>query len=280
LTSKKDWPMLRAQRICRKFLQHQLTLPTNLHNVLTNIGLTGKEATVYLANLELGTAPASDISIRAKLNRITTYDILKKLIKRGFVSTHVEERIKYFSATEPDTLRLDVRKKYMDFKESLPDLRRIHGKTTAPHIRYYEGIDAVKKIYQDTLTSKTEILNYADSKSIREIWPTYDQDYVNERVKKRVYLRGISPDDQYGKAVAKDNEKKHREIRLVKAGPFSFANEINIYDDKVAIVSFGKNGDAMGMIIESAEIANTQRAIFMMAWEFAGMQQNRRNDDN
>ncbi len=148
----------------------------------------------------------------------------------------------------------------------------MQGKSSHPHIRYYEGLEAVKKIYTDTLSSKTEILNYANSKSIREVWPNYDEEYVKARVKAQVYLRGIAPLDEYGKKVARQNERMYREIRLVNAGPYSFMNEINIYDDKVGIVSFSKN-TIMGMIIESEEVANTQRAIFMMAWEFAGMGQ-------
>ncbi len=243
----------------------------NLQNVLVNIGLKTKEAKVYLAALELGPSPASDIALRAKLNRVSTYDILKKLIKRGFISTYTQKKVKYFVATEPDLLRTEVRQKYLDFKESLPELRRLHGSTYVPRIRYYEGIDGVKKVYTDTFTAKTEIFNYADSKSIREHWPTYDEDYVKERVKRRIYLRGIAPLDEYGRKVAAENEKMYREIRLVTAGSFAFANEINIYDDKVSIVSFGKN-EVVGLIIESPEIANTQRAIFMMAWEFAGNQ--------
>ncbi len=224
---------------------------------------------MYLANLELGTAPASEISKKCRLNRVTTYDILKKLLKEKLVSVQSAGKTKVFTAIEPDELRQEVRKHYMDFKDILPELRRIQGKTSHPHIRYYEGLEAVKKIYTDTLTSKTEILNYANSKSIREFWPNYDNDYVKERVKAKIYLRGIAPLDEYGKKVAHQNEKMYREIRLVHAGPYAFANEINIYDDKVGIVSFSKN-TIMGMLIESEEVANTQRAIFMMAWEFAG----------
>ena len=242
-----------------------------LQNVLVNIGLSPKESKVYLAALELGPSPASDIALRSKLNRVSTYDILEKLIKRGFISTYTQKKIKVFAATEPDLLRTDIRQKYLDFKEALPELRRLHGSTYVPRIRYYEGIEGVKKVYTDTLSAKTEIFNYADSKSIREYWPTYDADYVDARVKHRIYLRGIAPLDEHGRRVAAENEKKYREIRLVNAGAFAFANEINIYDDKVSIVSFGKN-EVVGLIIESPEIANTQRAIFMMAWEFVGHQ--------
>ncbi|MBI4127122.1 hypothetical protein HY463_00265 [Candidatus Peregrinibacteria bacterium] len=240
-----------------------------LVDVLIDLGLTDKESRVYLAALELGPSPASEIALRSKTNRVSCYDILEKLIRRGFISTYIQNKVTYFNAIDPDEIRNNYRQKYMNLKSALPDLRRLHGKTPHPRVRYYEGLEAIKKIYADTLTSKTEILNYADSKSIRQFWPDYDEEYVSQRVKKKIYLRGIAPRDAHGEAVVSKNSVSHREIRLVPNGEFSFANEINIYDDKVSIISFGKNA-LHGMIIESPEIADTQRAIFVMAWEFAG----------
>lgn len=241
----------------------------DLHDILIDLGLTPKEAQIYLAALELGPSCVADIALRARLNRVTSYDVLERLIQKGFISTYTQKKVRYFAATDPDIVKSDYRQKYMNFKAALPDFRRLHGKTSHPRVRYYEGIDAIKKIYLDTLTAKSEILNYADSKSIRDHWPAYDEDYVKERVKQKIYLRGIAPRDEYGEAVVTENKKNYREIRLVDPGEFSFVNEINIYDDKVSITSFGKE-DVLGMIIESQEIADTQRAIFTMAWEFAG----------
>lgn len=241
----------------------------DLHKTLTDIGLTQKEADVYLASLELGPSAVSDIALRAKLNRVTTYDVLKKLHQRAYVSKFTQDGVTVFTATDPDDLRNDIRQRYMSLKSALPDLRRLHGKTQHPHIRYYEGTEAVKKVYADTLNSKTEILNYADSRLVRQFWPHYDEEYVTQRVKKKIYLRGIAPRDEHGALVAELNTKSHREIRLVPSDRFPFHNEINIYDDKVSIVSFGKD-EVLGMIIQSQEIADTQRAIFTMAWEFSG----------
>lgn len=243
----------------------------NLKEILINIGLNEKEAAVYLATLELGDSPASEIAIRSKLNRITTYDIIEKLTQKGFLSSYTHNKVKYFTATDPDEIRTDIRQKYLDFKSILPDLRRLHGKTTHPRIKYYEGLQGIKKVYKDSLTAKTDILNYADSKSIRQFWPNYDDEYVAERVKAKIFLKGIAPDDAHGQKLVAENKKSHREIRLIKPDKFGFSNEINIYDDKVSIISFGKE-ELIAMIIESPEIAETQRAIFMMAWQFAGNQ--------
>ncbi len=88
-----------------------------------------------------------------------------------------------------------------------------------------------------------------------------------------IRLRGISPDDVAGRRVHGEDTDKLREIRLVPAKDFDFQNEINIYDHKVAICSFdsGLKGDKdmFGVIIESKEVAETQRQIFEMAWRFA-----------
>lgn len=238
-----------------------------LIDVLKNLGLNDKEAKVYLANLELGSSPVSDISKKAKINRVTTYDILEKLIHKGFTNYMTKNKIKYFDAVKPDTIYKISKQKTDDLKQALPDLKRLHGETAHPRIRYFEGLNGIKAIYQDTLSSKTEILNYANSEEIRTHWPEYDKEYVEKRAAKGIFLKGIAPLDEAGLKVKSENEKYNRNIRLIPRNKYGFSNEINIYDNKVSIISF--NEGLIGMIIESSEIADTQRVIFKMVWEFA-----------
>lgn len=239
-----------------------------LIDVLKNLGLNDKEAKVYLANLELGSAPVSDISKKAKINRVTTYDILEKLIHKGFINYMTKNKIKYFDAIKPDTIYKITKQKTDDFKKALPDLKRLHGETAHPRIRYFEGLNGIKAIYQETLTAKTEILNYANSEEIRTHWPEYDKEYVEKRAEKGIFLKGIAPLDEAGLKVHSEDKKYNRNIRLIPRNKYGFSNEINIYDNKVSIISF--NEGLIGMIIESNEIADTQRVIFKMVWEFAG----------
>jgi sugar-specific transcriptional regulator TrmB len=235
--------------------------------VLKNIGLTEKEAKVYLACLKNGTSVVSTIAQSAGINRVTTYDILEKLKVRGLVSYFTKRKVSYFTGLKPEIVVEQYEKKTSDLRSALPAFKRLLGQTSHPRIRYFEGIEGIKAIYADTLTSKTEILNYSNSKEIRKNWPTYDKDYVEKRAKKRVFLRGICLKDREGEIVKSEDEKYFREMCLVPPEKFDFTNEINIYDDKVAIISF-KN-ELIGMIIESVEIANSQRAIFNMCWQFS-----------
>jgi sugar-specific transcriptional regulator TrmB len=235
--------------------------------ILTNIGLTNKEAKVYLSLIELGTTVVSNIANKAKINRVTTYDILEKLKEKGLVSNFTKQKIKYFTATDPEVFASNFEQKTKALAAAVPSLKRLRGETAHPRIQYFEGLDGIKAIYADTLTAKTEILNFSNSEEIRKIWPTYDKDYVSKRAKKKIFLKGIITADEAGKKVKSEDPLYHREMRLIPKDKYNFTNEINIYDDKVSIISFAD--EIIGMIIESKEIANTQRAIFRIAWDHA-----------
>lgn len=244
-------------------------MENQLITVLTNLGLTDKEAKVYLALTELGTVVVSDIAHKAGINRVTTYDILEKLKMRGMVSYYTKKRIKYFSSMQPETLLEEFEKRTSDLRGSLPKFKTLTGEINHPRIRYFEGLEGIKAIYADTLTSKTEILNYSNSYEIRKKWPNYDQEYVEKRAQKKIYLRGVCPKDKAGETVHAQDKEYYREMRLIPSDQFDFTNEINIYDDKVAIISF--KDELIGMIIESIEISNSQRAIFNMCWQFVSI---------
>ncbi|MBI4975180.1 hypothetical protein HZC20_00745, partial [Candidatus Peregrinibacteria bacterium] len=224
-----------------------------LIEILTKIGLTDKEAKVYLAAVESGTAPVSTIAKIAQINRISSYDVLEKLKQKGLISYFTKKKIKFFTGLKPEILVEEFEKKAHDLKKALPKLKILTGETSHPKVRYFEGLEGIKAIYLDTLTSKTEILNYSNSYEIRKIWPKYDEEYVEKRAHKKIYLRGICPRDKAGELVHSADKKYYRELRLVPSDQFDFTNEINIYDNKVAIISF--KDELIGMIIESTEIA-------------------------
>lgn len=247
----------------------------DLLRTLESTGMTAPAAQLYLAGLQLGSAPASDYAKATGLNRITAYNMLEEMVRDGRFTVEKKVRGKSYAPVAPEYLSLEARKNADALNRALPELRSLQGSHyRKPHVRFFEGWEGVKRVYEDTLTAKSEILNFANSAVVRRYWPSYDDDYVAERVKRGIRLRGISPDDAAGRKVHGEDRKKMREIRLVPAREFDFTNEINIYDSKVAICSFdsGLKGesDMFGVIIESKEVAETQKQIFEMAWRYAG----------
>lgn len=241
--------------------------------VLEAVGLTRPEAQLYVIGLQLGSAPASEYSRSTGINRITAYTMLENMVRQGRFTVEKKLRAKYYTPVAPEYLSIEARKNADALNRALPELRSMQGaQYRKPHVRFFEGWEGVRRVYDDTLSAKSELLNFANSAVVRKYWPNYDEEYVAERVKRGVELRGIAPDDEAGKKVHGEDRKKLREIRLVPSKEFDFRNEINIYDSKVAICSFsgGSDADVFGVIIESKEVAETQRQIFEMAWRYAG----------
>ena len=232
---------------------------------LENVGLSELESRVYIATLENGTSAASTIASSAKMNRVSCYDILKKLIKRGLVSTSTIRDTKHFTAMDPKLFAEDREKKAEDLKKTIPFLESLMKSSEShPTVRYFEGLKAVKKAYKESLEAKGEILNYANSHNIRDHWPEYDEEYVEKRKEKNIFLRGIALQDEEGKIVKSEDKDYLRETRLISADTFSMENEINIFDDKVIIASYEPRPFAI--IIESSAVAETQKHIFEVLW--------------
>ena len=57
-----------------------------------------------------------------------------------------------------------------------------------------------------------------------------------------------------------------RELYFIPRNEFPFKNEINIYDDKVAIIS---HEDNVGVILQNKNIADTQRSIHKLTFNYA-----------
>ncbi len=241
-------------------------------NILTqklqNIGLQKNEARIYLSTLESNTSPVSQIAKCAQMNRVSTHSILLRLLEKGMVIRSERKGISYFTALNPEILIRNTEQKAHSLAESLPFLRSIAGeKIVHPSVRFFEGIEGIKEAYYESLTSQTEILNYANSKNIRDHWSQYDEEYVLGRAERNIFLRGLAPDDKDGKIVQNQDAKYHRETRLIPVEHFQIENEIKIFDENMLITSF--EPFPFALIITSKAVADTQRQIFQIAWNSA-----------
>lgn len=244
----------------------------NIENILRAVGMSTRESKVYIAGLHIQSGPASEYAKATKLNRVTAYNTLEQLVQRGLFTKLQKQSGKHYSPISPDYLAEDARKNAESMERILPELRSLQGGSMRkPHVRFFQGWEGVQRIYEDTLTAQSEILNFAHSKVVRSCWKDYDTEYVQKRVEKGIYLRGITPDDAAGRKVHGLDTINLREILLIPTKDFDFTNEISIYDNKVAICSFESEPDVFGVIIESREVSKTQRQIFEMAWRYAKM---------
>lgn len=234
---------------------------------LDKLGFSQKEQDVYLALLQLEKATANQIAYQSKVKRPTTYDILYRLVQEGFVAETEENGKHMFAANSPENILHIIEERKRELKEDLPQLLSIYNiNAKKPKVAYFDGLDGIKLLFEDTLTSSKagdEILAYVAEESISRLG-SYNDDYVKRRAAKGILSRGIAHDTPLIRKFTDQNAEQKRTTRLVDPKIFPMKNEINIYASKIIIATY--TPEPFGIQIESKEIADTQRSIFEMAW--------------
>lgn len=237
---------------------------------LIKAGFSANESAIFLALLQLGRGTVSQITRKAGLNRTTGYDILDSLVSKGLASVSGKEPKQEYLAESPDHLVLILEKRAEETKNNIskikkiiPELKSIHNVRGRPKVRFYEGTEGLKDVYEDTLTSHEQIRAYANVNEMHQALIGYFPKYYERRAGKGISIRAIIPDSPIGKHRASKDADEKRESALVPVEKYNFSPEINIYDNKVMIASWREK---LGIIIESAEIADAMKKIYELAW--------------
>ncbi|MEK7672895.1 MAG: helix-turn-helix domain-containing protein [Patescibacteria group bacterium] len=240
-------------------------------NELTALGLTSEEAKVYLAILELGGSYASNIARKAGINRATCYHTINNLKEKGLINSYTKGKILWFNAENPQKIINIQQEKVNIAKNLIPELLSISNTLTfKPKIRFYEGLEGIKTIFEDVLTTQEEVLGYTNIKSLGELLPEYFKNFCKHKVEKKIKTRYLAPvtgegTDLIDEFYPKDYDRNLVEMLLVNKDEFFFENEIAIYENKVAVLSLNPN-ELIGLLIESPTFAKSMRSIFNLAW--------------
>lgn len=239
---------------------------------LENLGLSEKEAKVYLAFLELGPETVQNIARKAGINRPTTYLQIESLKDRGLMSEFQRGKKTFYSAESPGRLLsiLGAFEKELEFKKSeaqriLPLLNDLFaGAGERPMVRFLEGAEGAKTLQADFLSVKNKTIeSFANLDKVFELFPKHEQEYSQKRIRKGIKSRVIYT-RQAGPLAGADDPVKLRETRYLPPEKFPLSADITIYDNKVAIATY--RAKPIGAVIESQEIADTMRAIFNLIW--------------
>ncbi|MCK9186828.1 hypothetical protein M0P48_05360 [Candidatus Gracilibacteria bacterium] len=238
---------------------------------LIEIGFSGDEAKIYLALLELGGAYAGNLARKTQINRVNVYYILNELKKRGIVSEVDKNKLKFYTCVAPKVLLKKEEAVLEKIRTMIPELTAIENvHAIKPLVKYFEGIEGIIQVYEDTLNEKDEIVGYSNLELVMEVISEYMDRYATEKIKNNLKSRIIAPGTEKAKMFLdkfyfKDPERKIMEILFVSPKAFVFENDIFIYGNKLAIVSL-KGDEMFGMILESGSVARTQRSLFNLAW--------------
>jgi HTH-type transcriptional regulator, sugar sensing transcriptional regulator len=238
---------------------------------LRHIGLSEKEAKVYLALLQLGRSTAYSVAVKAGIKRPTTYLILDELVKAGFAYESPRSLKKMFEAKAPEEVFALARERMKVAESALPSIQALartqKGRTQA---LYFEGVSGVEQalMYRIKDGKDGEAVGFYGSAvdaSPEVLKLSYD--WLENYKRLNIRIRGFVPKDKFLAPIQKEDKKSNREFRSLPKAIYSSTISIDTISDFVRIVDI-VSPIPQATIIENAEVAKTIREVFERLWEY------------
>lgn len=112
--------------------------------LLKDIGLSEREAKLYLALLDLGSTTIGPLVDKTEIPSSKIYEVLHRLEEKGLANHIVVKKQKRFQAADPQTILFQLEDRAATFKEHLETLKqRQRLAQEKQHASFYEGKQAV-----------------------------------------------------------------------------------------------------------------------------------------
>jgi len=243
----------------------------NLEN-LKELGLSDGEIKVYNAVFELGISGLNKIQEKTGIERRNIYDILNKLIEKGFVTYTIEKGKRSYQPSHPNKILEEVRgkKKSLEkIEEKIPEMIDFFS-SKKPEIRaeVYRGNESMKALLEESLNYKEQYWIGGNS-GIEEInLKTWFSHWMKKRAEKKIWLYDLVDYGTHLEGLEPKNFKNHKKMfykycQLPK--DMSSPMIIFIFGNKVCQILWGKQSFAF--VIESEEIKDSFMKYFNYFWK-------------
>jgi len=252
------------------------TTDITLEPLFSALGLSEKESRLYRILLEIGEGTPSAITHKSGLKRGITYVLLYQMEKRGLITTFKKDKKTHFRLESPYKLKELINDKRKEVEQVEKSLETILPQLTSqykmaigkPTIRYFEGKEGLAEIFKDIYAPKEDTVYGAIEPSlIDQVFPGFSEsELVPSRQKTKLQVKCLFSDTDFGKKLHGGDKEAYRESILVDKDKYPMPAEIEVYDHKVALLSFRKD-DFLGLIIENEDIAILLKSVFRFLFD-------------
>ncbi len=233
---------------------------------LQDLGLSEKEAQVYLALLEVENDSIIDIAKKTNINRTTVYPIIEGLLKKGLASEIQVGKKVFYQAESPERLETYVERQKLLFEEKARIIKDIIPQLKAtqrdsgerPLVRMYEGHDGIVSSVEDFCTNMAEggILYSIYSRDlVEELFSQQDRTRI---FKKRKDLK--VPSRSVYTCSTKDLKETEGDIRIrLDHEKYNLACDISVAGDVTRISTLRNH--LSSLIIKNKDVADTLKSV-------------------
>lgn len=244
----------------------------NIEKQLETVGITGKDAEIYLELLKLREATVIQLSKQTKIKRTSVYYCLDSLMDKGVVGLVVRNNKKLYYVEDPKQSLLSlVEQQKAAVELLLPKIKDLYGKgSDHPAIKIYYNLSGIKTIFEDVLSCEEKVGRYyvSDLNVDELLGEAFLKSFVKKRVSSKIKSLSLRTANYIPtREQEASNMNQLRETRIMPEG-LNFAPYMCIYDNKSVIISAKEK---IGFIIESKEFADAQKAIFDTIWKISSL---------
>ncbi len=249
------------------------------NDLIAKSGLTKDQAAIYSSLLSGGHMTARKIALNVGLKRGLAYKVLDQLLEIGLVEKNDKiAKIALFFPAHPSKIKDVLKKREEEIKAADLALTGVMGQMTSaynlisgkPNVQFFEGIDGVWDVLNDSLTSSETIDAYSDIESIEKYIPEINKRYVAKREQAQIKKRGLILDTEKARKLLSGYHTEITQNKFVKCTltPSQTQTILQIYDNKISYVTLGEN-IMFGTIIEDPHIYSLHKYLFECLWENA-----------
>jgi sugar-specific transcriptional regulator TrmB len=242
-----------------------------IEKALEKAGLTHGEIQVYMVLIRSGQVTTGKITKEAGIASSKVYEVLDRLISKGFASFVVKNGVRFYDATPPERINeyLEDKKESIsaaqeEIQKVIPEIKLRRNEVTernetvvytgrqGPLIALTEALEAGK--------AKNELLGFgSDEDPFLVHYPRELQKHFKEQIKYRIKWKMLFCGGFF-------SPNPVSEVRYLPKG-FTTPTRTFVYGNKVAIMSFIKPFTTI--IIENKEVAESYRKHFYFLWSIA-----------
>ena len=176
----------------------------NISNKLQKSGLSKNEANLYILLFKIGTQSASILARKLDIPRTTAGFYCESLYKKGLLSKSKKANMFLYSISSSDALILflenqkkieilRLNEQIKNAQDILPELQSFEGTSpTRPKVTFYEGVEGLRTVYNDTLTSSETLRSLAQPLRYGAVlFPLPVLNTLNKKSKPSINLGGI-----------------------------------------------------------------------------------------
>lgn len=248
---------------------------------IEDLGLSQKEARVYVASLMLGAATVQRIAEQASIKRVTAYVILESLANLGLVSQTVKGKKTFFTAEDPTSLKRLLDKKEQQLAEQkkgfevvLPEISKLKAlPKDVPSVKFYDSTEGIKSIINTFFTSNnqgegTTIYGISNLDQVYAFFPEIKKTAGNPSRTRAGLASKILYSSQEGPILKKTDREMNRESRFVPSDKYPLNGDMTIIGNNIVLLSLA-GSKPIGVTIQSRELAKGMLSTFNLAWEAA-----------